>query len=82
MAKKVVKKRKIRIFSVLLLLIIAVLAYFLIRAILSFRIQNIYIHDTKYLNDNYIMDVAKISDYPSYILSFSSSIENRLEKDV
>lgn len=84
MPKKVVKKKKIKIkiVPILLLILIVVLAYFLIRSILSFKIQNIYIHGTKYLNDNYIMDTAKISGYPSFILNFSKSIEQKLENSI
>lgn len=78
MSKKVIKIRKIKIFSIMLLLLIAVLLYFLIKSSLDFKIQNIYIHNTKYLSDEYIIDTAEIEDYPSFILSFSWSIEKKL----
>lgn len=78
--KKVVKKHKIKFLSILILILVVVLLYFLINGILSFKIQNIYIHDTNFLNDEYILNVAKIEDYPSYVKNSTRSIEKRLEE--
>ena len=78
--KKVIKKHRIKFLSIFILLLIVFLVYFLVKAILAFRIQNIYIHDTFFLNDEYILELAKIEDYPSYVKSFSWILEKRLEE--
>lgn len=79
MAKKVIKKKKLKLLPAILFLIIGVFLYFLIKAALEFKIQNIYIHNTKYLNDEYIIETANIENYPSFILNFSWDIEKKLE---
>ncbi|MBO5375806.1 MAG: FtsQ-type POTRA domain-containing protein [Bacilli bacterium] len=78
--KKVVKRHKIKFLSILILILVVVLLYFLINGILSFKIQNIYIHDTNFLNDEYILNVAKIEDYPSYVKNSTRILEKRLEE--
>lgn len=78
--KKVIKKHRIKFLSIFILLLIVFLVYFLIKGILSFKIQNIYIHDTTFLNDEYILELAKIEDYPSYVKSLSWVLEKRLEE--
>lgn len=78
--KKVIKKHRIKFLSIFILLLIVFLVYFLVKGILSFKIQNIYIHDTTFLNDEYILELAKIEDYPSYVKSLSWVLEKRLEE--
>ena len=81
MGKKKVIKRKIKLVPVLLLLLIVFLIYLIIKGIVGFRIQNIYISNNHYLSDEYIIEKAKLKEYPSYILNFSFMIKNRLESD-
>ena len=81
MEKKVVLKRKIKLVSVVLLILIVFLVYFLIKAFLSIRVQNIFIQNNKYLSDEYIIEIAGLKDYPSYFKQFSFSIIDKLEKD-
>ncbi len=78
MAKKIVKRRKLKLISIFLFVLIAIVLYFFIKFSLEFKIQNIYIHNTKYLNDEYIIELAGIEEYPSFILSFSNKLENSL----
>lgn len=78
MAKKIVKRRKLKLISIFLFILIAIVLYFLIKFSLEFRIQNIYVHNTKYLNDEYIIELAGIEEYPSFILSFSNKLESNL----
>jgi len=80
MKKKVIKKRKIKIIYILFIILIFILLYFLIKMVLSFKIKNIYITGTSHLNDEYILNLAEIEDYPSYVMSFSWNIEKKLEK--
>lgn len=80
MGKKVTKK-KIKIIPVLLLILIVFLVYLLIKIIVGFKVQNIYILNNKYLSDEYIINKAGLENYPSYFLNFSFKIKNRLEND-
>jgi cell division septal protein FtsQ len=81
MAKKVIKKQRLRIFPLFIFIIICVLLYFLIKVILAFRIQNIYIIGNNYLNDEYIISLAAIEDYPSYVKILTWNLEKKLESD-
>lgn len=80
MAKKLVKKRKLKVFTLLLVLIIlglfALLVYFCIKD----NIKNIVIKNTSYLNDDYIIDIAGIRDYPSFWLTSTKQMKKKLEK--
>ena len=71
MGKKKVIKRKIKLVPVLLLLLIVFLIYLIAKAVIGIKIQNIYISNNKYLSDEYIIEKAKLKDYPSYFLNFS-----------
>lgn len=82
MEKKVILKRKIKFISVLLFLLVILLVYFLIKIILGIKIQNIFVKNNRYLNDDYIIEKANLLDYPSYFKNFSFSIEKRLEDDI
>ena len=81
MGKKKIIKRKIKLVPVLLLLLIVFLIYLVIRGIVGFKIQNIYISNNQYLTDEYIIEKAKLKNYPSYVLNLSFLIKNRLESD-
>ena len=80
MAKKLVKKKKLRVFRLLLVLIILGFFAFFIYSFLNDNIKNIIIKNTSYLNDDYIIDLAGIKDYPSFWLTKSNKIEKNLKK--
>ena len=80
MGKKVIK-RKIKLVPVLLFILIAFLICFFIKIFIGFKIQNIYIVNNRYLSDDYIINEAGLSDYPSYFLNLSFRIKNKLEKN-
>ena len=79
MAKKIVKKRKLRVFRFLVLLL--VLGGIFLACYFYFRlpIKNIIIKNTTYLNDDYILELAGIKNYPSFLLTSSSKIEKKLK---
>ncbi len=79
MAKKIVKKNKIKILPFIIFFIICFLLYFLIKFALEYKIQNIYIHGTKNLNDEYILSLSDIENYPSFLTSLSSKIEDNIK---
>lgn len=80
MAKKLVKKKKLRVFRLFLGLLILAFFALLIYLLLHTRIKNIIIKNNNYLNDDYIIELANIKDYPSFFLTRSSLIEEKLEK--
>lgn len=79
MAKKIVKKNKIKILPFIIFFIICFLLYFLIKFALEYKIQNIYIHGTKNLNDEYILSLSGVENYPSFLTSLSTKIENNIK---
>lgn len=80
MAKKLVKKRKLRIFRLLLVFLILGVLVFAIDLYLNTSIKNITITGTKYLKDDYILNLAGIEDYPSFYFTTSSKIKNKIKK--
>ena len=81
MGKKKVIKRKIKIVPVLLLLLIVFLIYLFYRIISGIKIQNIYVLNNHFLSDDYVIEQAGLTDYPSYFLNFSYKIKNKLESN-
>ena len=79
---KIVIKRKIKIIPIIILVLIVLLLYILFKIISGIKIQNIYVLNNKYLTDDYIIEKAGIIDYPSYFLTFSYKIRNRVEEDL
>ncbi len=81
MAKKIVKVKKLRVTRFLLLL--GILGVFLlgIYFLLQTRIKNIIIEGTTYLNDDYILELAKVKDYPSFFGVSTHKLQKKLKKD-
>lgn len=81
MAKKIVKRRKLKIFSLLiLLLIVGIISFFLYFYIKS-GVKNIIIKGNTYLNDEEVLKLAKLTDYPSFIMMNTFKIEDKIEKN-
>lgn len=80
MAKKMVKKRKLKVFRLLLVLLVLGVIIFAVDLYLNTRIQNITIKGTSYLKDDYILDLADLKNYPSFYFTTSGSIEKKLLK--
>lgn len=80
MAKKIVKKKKLKVFRLLLILIILGVIVFAVDLYLNTSIKNITIKNTKYLKDDYILYLADLEDYPSFYYTTSKKIKNKLEK--
>ena len=81
MAKKLVKKRKIKFVNLLLVLLILGVFALLIYTILNSKTKNIVIIGTDHLNDDEIIEKAGIKDYPSFFLTKTSKMKKELEKD-
>ena len=81
MAKKLVKKRKIKFVNLLLVLLILGVFALLIFSILNSKIKNIVITGTEHLKDDEIIEKAGIKGYPSFFLTKTSKMKKELEKD-
>lgn len=73
--------RRIRYKRLFLVLIILVLIVFVVFKFLTMRITNIYVDGNMYLSDQEIIELAKLSNYPSAFFTFSSRVENSISKD-
>ena len=80
MAKKLVKKRKIKVFGLLIVLLILGGLIFGIFSYLDSDIKNIIIEGNNYLNDDYIIEKAGIKDYPSFYFTSTLKAKNKLLK--
>lgn len=79
MAKKVIKKKKLRVFRLLIILLIAVVLFVGIDLYLNTSIKNIIVSGTNYLKDDYILELAEVKDYPGFFFTASSNIKKKLE---
>jgi len=80
MEKKVKKRIKIKMLPVIIVLIIALVCYLGYSIMVDLPIKNIYISGNNILSDQEIIDLAKISDYPSFIKTTDKKINNNLKK--
>lgn len=80
MAKKIVKKKKIKIIPFLIVLLVIAGLSFGVYEVLNARILNIIIKNGEYLNDDYVIDLAGIKDYPSFYLTNTISMRKKVEK--
>lgn len=82
MAKKIVKKRKLRVFRFLMVLIVFTGLVFFVYLSFKLPIMNIIIKNNNYLNDDYILELAEIKNYPSFWLETNISIKKKLKKSI
>ena len=80
MTKKVVKVRKWKVFSTLLILLILVGFVFGVYSFIQIPIKNIIIKGTTYLNDDTVLELAQVKDYPKFFLTWKRKTEQALEK--
>lgn len=82
MGKKIVKKRKkLKVKNFLIFILIILLLAFFVLYFLYKPIKTILITNTDYLNDNYVMDIANIDNYPSFLMTDTFKIKKELKKD-
>ena len=80
MAKKLVKKKRLRVFRLFLVLLILGFFALIIYLFINDSLKNIIIKNTSYLNDDYIIEVAGIKDYPSFWLISTNKLKKKLMK--
>lgn len=79
--EQIVKHRKIKFANILVVLLLFYIIGYFIYTIIVAPINNIYIVNNKYLSDQEIIDISGIRNYPSFILTTSFSIKNKLMKN-
>lgn len=80
MAKKIVKKTKIKVVSLLVVLLVLLGLFFGVYFFLQIKTKNIIIKGNNYLNDDYIIELANISNYPNFIIFNSLKAERQVKK--
>jgi len=81
LVKVKVKKKKINFRKTILILLFFYLSYFFIQAIVNSNIKNIYIKNNNYIKDVEILELAKITNYPSFYLTRSNDMKNNILKN-
>lgn len=82
MAKKIVKKRKLKVGRFILVLLVLGGLFFAFYSFLDTSIKNITITGNNYLNDDYIIELAGIKNYPSFYLTSSIKMKKKLKRSV
>lgn len=80
MAKKLVKKKKLKLLPCFIVLLLLGGLSFLVYFFLNLPIKNLIVKNTVYLNDDYVLELAGVKDYPSFWLLSTKEIEKQLEK--
>lgn len=81
MARKVKKKRRIKIKNVLLVLLFFIIILLCLAFLTDVKINNIVIKGNTLYSDWEIIEKAGLDDYPSSLKTLSGSIEKKLEED-
>lgn len=75
-----VKKRKLKIKNWFIMLLFIGCISFGIYSYFQIPIKNIIVKNNEYLNDDYILDLANIRDYPKYYSVTTLGIKNKISK--
>ena len=78
MAKKVVKKRKIKLVNFLIFVIVLAVLSFCVYLLIQIRVKNILVIGNNYINDDTILEIADIKNYPGFLLTSSGRVERKL----
>lgn len=81
MTKKIVKRKKLRVFRLLLLLFVIAIISFFVYLYVTTNTQNIIIRGNNYISDEEILQETDLKNYPSFILTMPSKIQKKLAKN-
>lgn len=81
MAKKIVKRKKLRVFRLLLLLFVIAIISFFVYLYVTTNTQNIIIRGNNYISDEEVLQETDLKNYPSFILTMPSKIQKKLAKN-
>ena len=79
MSKKIVKKRKLKLFNFFIVLLVLTGLFFAVYFILQIRVKNIIVKNTTYLNDDYVLELAGVKNYPKFFLTNNFKVEKKLK---
>lgn len=80
MAKKIVKKKKLKLIPFLIVLLVLGGLFFGVYFFINAKIKNIIVKNTSYLNDDYILELAGVIDYPCFYTLKTNKAEDKLEE--
>lgn len=80
MPKKIVKKRKIKLLNFLIFLLVLSVLSFSVYLLLQIRVKNLIVTGTNYIKDDTILEIAKVKNYPKFILTNTYKSKKDLEK--
>lgn len=81
MTKKIVKRKKLRVFRLLLLLFVIAIISFFVYLYVTTNTQNIIIKGNNYISDEEVLQETNLKNYPSFILTMPSKIQKKLAKN-
>ena len=84
MNKKVkvkVKVRKLNFKNIILFLLILYILFLLVSSIINKKITNIYITGNNIISDKEIIKLAKLQDYPSFVLTLKDKVKKNIKKN-
>ena len=79
MTKKIVKKRKLKIGNFFLTLFIIAGLSFCVYCGLQTPVSNLIVEGTNYLNDDDVLEIAGVKDYPKFFLTSYGGVSKKLE---
>ena len=80
MGTKIVKKRKIKVFNFFLTLLIITGLSFGVYYFLKLPVLNLVVEGNSFLNDDVILELGGVDNYPKFFITSSKSVEKKLEK--
>ena len=80
MAKKVVRRKKLRIVPFLVFLLIIGIIFGVVFYILTRPTSNLIVKGNDYLTDDYILETAGVKDYPTFLFINNYMVEKKLKK--
>lgn len=81
MAKKVIKKKKLRLLPFLIFIIVIAIIVFTCLFVLDTKVKNIIITGNEILCDDEIIDLAGLTNYPSFYKTLNITIKNNISKE-
>ena len=80
MSKKIVKKTRLKLIPFFITILILAMVSFCVYSFFNIPIQNILIKGTNYLNDDYVIELSGVKDYPSFSSINMSKMKKELKK--
>lgn len=81
MARRVKKKRKLKVKNLLIVLLIFIVILLGVAFLTDVKLNNIIVKGNSLYSDWEIIEMAGLSDYPSSLKTLSSTVEKRLEEN-